>query len=751
MALLPFSGPPASISNIKTLTKTLRSGGWTVLGQTGRPSVQVTPAAPGILSSAILCISPSSATSIRLKFGNSFSGGQGETPNTNQVIYKAVLYRSLTGIAPGRPTPGTLRAAGTPVTFNGAREGMCSGTGILTSDPIAFPIAKGEYWYLYCSTQPVAITPPSAPTLAVASAGNLAAGVYKVSITDCHEGGYESGGSPVASITATTSQMIQVTGPSAGTGLGYRIYCSPNNDSTGPQFLTSSGIVPYGVVGKIIDNVTNSGTSNTTDQRNIPRVQGNATTLFVVLGQGIGGGTAAGNSGTDEGGVNGYEAIETHQTVFSIQMTSGQNSTWLAPYSIEGLKADGVPNCYGINGDSIADATGDQGYGNSQSPGGFIRRALTGQLGLKFDYTIIPLFGTITIAQGGELATQFFNQETSNLRQTACQSVTGIIEEYGTNDLGTYGSAGTLQAIVGVDSNWIAQGKELSRTTLPPRTNTTDGHQTLSGQSFASNIAEGWRRAVNNVIIDTTPASVITNEVPLAGYATGGGPTTNLYAGGDGTATQFATAYPLLEGSETVFVNGVAKVAGTDYTYLLAGNIPLTSSSVYASGVTFSSAPANGAIITITYTKLPGLRVLVQAIKNVFDSASAVEVNGSGVKGTNGGFWGLPVGPTLVTGTLTASTSTVATDSTKTWTQDQYRGYTLMITADATTPASVGQVVCLGNNGTAGTMGNFGVWITTPSVGASYAILQVLCLNDGIHPTTQGHILMAQKIDTTKL
>lgn len=124
---------------------------------------------------------------------------------------------------------------------------------------------------------------------------------------------------------------------------------------------------------------------------------------------------------------------------------------------------------------------------------------------------------------------------------------------------------------------------------------------------------------------------------------------------------------------------------------------------------------------------------------SVFDAAAAVEVNSTGASTLNGGFW-KPApnsGATSDTGTLTASSTTsTLNDTTKAWTQDQWRGYVLRFTSGANAGAL--QTI-LSNTATAINVGAFG---STPATGDAYQILQTYTV-DGVHPTSYGHAAIA--------
>jgi hypothetical protein len=143
----------------------------------------------------------------------------------------------------------------------------------------------------------------------------------------------------------------------------------------------------------------------------------------------------------------------------------------------------------------------------------------------------------------------------------------------------------------------------------------------------------------------------------------------------------------------------------------------------------------------------------------VFDTAKGAECNADGSaitinpttgaisNGTGGMF---PVDTTTyLTGTATSSGAQSLTDTTQAWTSQQWAGYYVHITADATTPASVGQVRSISTT-TATVLNLDSAWTTNPSAGATYAIRKLPTI-DGLHPSTWIHRAMATGVDATKL
>lgn len=123
----------------------------------------------------------------------------------------------------------------------------------------------------------------------------------------------------------------------------------------------------------------------------------------------------------------------------------------------------------------------------------------------------------------------------------------------------------------------------------------------------------------------------------------------------------------------------------------------------------------------------------------VFDGAAAVEVNASNVLTLNGGRWKAEAngGTPAASGTLTSGSTTILlNDTTKAWTQDQWRGYSLVMTSGA----DAGQCnTILSNTATALNLGGL---TSTPATGDAYQIVRTYT-KDGGHPTSTGHAAIA--------
>lgn len=126
----------------------------------------------------------------------------------------------------------------------------------------------------------------------------------------------------------------------------------------------------------------------------------------------------------------------------------------------------------------------------------------------------------------------------------------------------------------------------------------------------------------------------------------------------------------------------------------------------------------------------------------VIDICAPVEVNSSNVLTQNGGYLMIPPTPGgSITGTFTSgNSSTQFNDSTKSWTQNQWKGWDLLVTSGAA--AGQGQNI-LYNTATAINFG--GSFSTTPATGDSYILTQ-MSTHDGTHPAAYIYVMCAQTI-----
>lgn len=761
LTLNPLTGdldasPAVSLNNIPNLSEAMHLAGWTVIGTNGwNPST----ATSTHQNNSFLTenVAPVALKGIKAVFGNYTHNTAlpvywGEQPNTNYINVRAMLVRLDVQVG------GQYDAI--PFTFNQKDMGSCSGTALLESDPIYVNIAQGERYYIMsCPSLP--LRPAAAqPTITPSNTGgSIPAGTYFGCITYVYPDGTEgisSAASASYTITGSVGSIV-VTSPSNPNdgSIGYRYY----NNTAGAGSASRMYLTPYGT--------TPFGTNLTvlTFQQGASAIYGLPQTLpgsaQIALGGGITGGTGPGSSNNGEGLSYLQELAYPGFTI-----SPGSTSGVYGPVAVLGLTENQPVPSMAIIGDSVVSQAGDAGYANGK--GAYVMRALLKQTAqFAYDPTILnPVCGFTKLSNGGETSLQFATPEYSYKRRNLANRCSHIFNNYSINDVGAPGACTEILNNLVIAKWFLADPKKtLWQDTIQPKMGSSDGFTTIANQIYygSGGILEGNRRQYNNVLRNLGGAVTVTNENMLRGQAANVPASVNFYSGSDGTTRGYVTAQPFVQGTEIIQFNAVTQALTTNYTYLNAVTIMGVN---YASGISIvGTVPANGLSVTASYTSMPGYAAMVLAYTGSSNlilpdtCANTIEVNSSNVPTPNGGFW--RVDPTaLLTATLNGTgTNTTQTlvDNSKTWTQDQWRGYQAIITADPVTPTSVGQLLNIGSN-TATTLTSDGTFwalyagqaAVTPSNQASYIIIDGYVF-DGVHPSSRGHILRALAIDTTKI
>lgn len=687
----------------------------------GRITTRVTNAQ----TSRILLQPAFDVSATRLVFVNWYVGGTGETPNTNLYSVRAVLQPKGTTAAEISGDPGYR------YTFGGRDIGVCPRGGVLFTDPLPIGLAAGSTWFVKAYGSIALPAAPSAPTASAGGTGGaLSTGTYGVATTIVYPHGIESACSPSTSVAVTVGQVITVTAPSAVAGaIGYRVWITYVSGSlTGTHYDSSAGIMAFGS-----NAVLNTGLTGSAAQG----IEGADPTgaLYLPAGGDVNGGTTVGGSNDGEGWVSLYDYTSEgratpHRAAASIFMPAG----------VLGLSDAGRRRSVALIGDSICSGTADSAFTGS-TRGGFQMRAAMGQISqIAYDPNVRPQIGTFWLGTGSEQAAQF--AANSGFKRSVVASQTSTIwSNYGTNDT-SFGSAALAGSIYTIGKRFIDQGKTFAQSDIIAKTTSTDGWQTIANQLNVGSLTEAVRQAINNWIASNTGAVQINNEVPFRGHGTTKGPSYDVFGGGDGSIVTFYTSHPFQTGTEVVKINGVTKTLTTDYTYNLSSTV---NGVVYATGVTFTAAPANGAVVTISYVKMAGMRSMLGGNSRFIPVSAAISVDANGNPAMNGTWTRVSDAPALGPRALTAISTFSLTDSAQSWATDQWRGYSAMIVTDSVTPTAVGQLRCIGYN--TATVLTFGqTWTVTPSTSATYQILKSYT-QDGVHPTSFGHLALAQAAD----
>lgn len=664
------------------------------------------------------------ATSLRAVYANWYNGPGGGNPNINPILVKGAFERlsPLGGNTEDQPR--------IPVTFASSRYKVIDGMSVAISDPAAFKVAKGERFFSRTGvTASVFANSPAAPTLTPSTSGGAipTGQQYQVALSYVFPN-YETvmGAATQSAVTgAGSANKITVTAPaSSGGALGYRVWMTANGGSAGSTFYVVSPVTAFGTN---FDNLYVPNTAGQAQTNQVGFPTGNATmggTSFYGIDNGEGANPVA--DLVDAG----YGPIISHQT-----------GNAYSPIAIIGIPTGKLPPSPVNIGDSIGAGKGDDGIGGA-TRGGAVFRALTGITTTTITSAFVPnpTYGFMNAGPvPGEQLTNFIDLTIGVPRQVASMLGSTVISNYGTNDLAA-GAAGLMARIIKLANLYVPAGIKLIQETYPPKTSSPDGWRNPNNQTV--NADNGYRVIMNSWFRSTaTSGATVTAEAAAHGAA-------------DGVARSFQPSQAFVVGTETVYVNGTPNAA---YTYTTTGTLP--NGSKAAGEIVFNTAPANGAAITFTYTAVPGFVAACAAagsgLVDVYDVCAPIEVNSSGVLTPNGGFWLPAPAGSIDTGTVSSANSASITDSGKAWTPSGgsaagQKGVCVHITADATTPASVGQVFCVAYNSATQLSTLSTTFTTVPSAGATYETYRPYTV-DGVHPSSDGYRLMATMIDLTKI
>lgn len=740
--LLKYKGLAVNKASVAAVgsAMTTRGNGWTIVSnrscRTAQNDSGVTSA-----TTRFTQMLPCDVYALRTGFSNTWTNGTGENPYPCAVYIESVVQDHGTLMSE------QLGDSEWPLTIGGRKGKWFRSGEVAMFDPLIIGKKRSEYVHyktfakvstkavpLWTSTN--ASTPTIPKTTANANGGTLRAGSYTISCTYVFADGEETQGSATVTVATTgTTGSITITSPDAVNGaIGWRCYVG-FKDVTAPQYQAAVDIIDIGT------NYTFAIEAQANQSSTACVIGGTA--FGIPGGSSISGDTIAlYSSQVGDGKLSGVYAMNNGRRVPANSSTIG-----VMPYFVLGLTTNSYPSV-AIWGDSISQAVADFGYmpnssaGGAGMGGGFMRLLHNQMTNRIFDVTVVPTYGFVWPATGGERGDQFA-APTGNKRKMVSGYATTVFNNYGTNDFGASQTAAQVISSEITNANWVVKlGKRYIRTTLLPRTNSTDGWQTAANQSYVIYNGciqlEGYRRQFNNWLLDVTSGSAIVNENLFGAYATGSA-AANVYAGGNGTATRFITAKPFIVGSEVVKVAGVTSAVTTDYTYDATYSYD---GYTWASGLIFNAAPANGASITASYTPLKGFQPCLGMNTRVWNWNASIECNAAGTLGINGGLWAPGDTTVLATLTLTSVGTYNVTDSSKAFTNNQWRGYSFLIKGDATTPTSVGQVRCISwNNAT--DLYTAAAWTVQPSVGATVQVVDART-QDGTHPTTISAMLMGQ-------
>lgn len=716
------SGNSAStIINVTNLSRSLRTSEAMIIGT--HPNSFHSPRTTGSgTTSRLYERTPAAVSAVRVTYCNYGIGGWNETPNTNQIVVRASIE-----LIDSTGNVSTMTNARIPVYFNGKRDVIVAGDELVTSDWVRVAMPAGQRYFVRTYVSTPTVGAPTAATLTATTGGTLGNLQYQVGIVAVYPDGIFS--LPlIQSITLSGNTAITVSGVTMPAGaIGYRVFMCQSASAATNEYETPAGTVASGASYTILSNPgaygqpVNSNAAGWYPGSGL--LGGNTFQAFGVnstLGTGDGLNVGANYVDDSSGGSN----------------SSSNGGGVFSPVVIEGLALNGTLPSIAIIGDSISEGTGDGGFYTNN--GGFLERALTAQFNLGWTYATTPLYGMVKTGASGEALHTFADWHNSRLRVAVASRASHVISNYGTNDLAS-GSAQMCGDLLTVAGWFTGQNIPFFQCTLVPKTTSTDGWTTLANQTMQGNQTEGARRQFNNYMLDATGAIAVTNETAFCSYTAAGGSSTNFYPGtSDGTTVKYIFKYPALVGSITATVNGSGAAVTAIQTSTINGN-------TYATGVTLNVTPTAGQTVVFGYTKVAGFQTNTNCF--AFDTASAIEVDGSGTAGTNGGFWSVAGVTDAFSGTVATAASTAQfTMSGVPRLANQDKGRTIRWTSGANFTAGKGQCVSWNNASNvinlSGPMGS-AIAGATPGPADTFVLYNGNTI-DGTHPSTSGHILIAQ-------
>ena len=721
----------------------VKNDGWIVIGnRTGKSGGGTLAASTtySILSDRMEFVSPWHGIALKTVRGSWYVGTYGESAFPNDLF----IRESLVFQGPSYPNASTSDY-GLPFYFNNSQLGLMRRGNLLMSDPMYVGIASNTRYFIHTAQSCAVATAPPNPTVTLSSnsssVGSGKTGFF--SIAYVFPNGAESlasGG--VSAITTSGTQSFQIASPSSISGaIGYTVNYNVAASGINVAYYDSpSGVVPFGQPATI-----SNGPQNTGFLRSVlmPATLGSSPAAYLLTNTGqTAGGTGPGASNNGEGLVFNQDFSNPGSLISGVKLANT-----VRPQVLLIKCPDGVKPSVALVGDSIEVETAESGY--SEGFGGYVSRAVANQAyNMGYSTTIVPLYGRVSVATGGETANTWASQTSWRRYQLATMCTHAIIN-LGTNDCGSAsgGSAVIANNLLTVHNKFLSQDMYTIQLTILPRATSNNFYIGANGVPTDQTITgthECDRRPLNNWIMDMAGASSITNESMFRAQATINY-TTNPYNGGDGSTTKFTTKYPFATNTESVFVQGAFT---TSYTYY---GIATISNIQYASGVIFGSAPSLGSSVVINYTKIPGMSNLLNNVK--FDNldltvSSGIEIDNTGAIAFGGGFCRLKGATKLGIATVIGGTSSTIAVSAAGWSTDLYRGYSVGVTSDPNNQgfinpikyntASVNGIATLTllNSFTGGTLAN----------GSTFIIFESPRQFDGVHPTSYDHMSLAQAL-----
>lgn len=349
--------------------------------------------------------------------------------------------------------------------------------------------------------------------------------------------------------------------------------------------------------------------------------------------------------------------------------------------------------------------------------------------------------GCVSLGAGGTKLSDWATAKNVILRTELAGHAPGVLVELGINDIGNSSTA-TMQAnLLTVVGRHLKLYQNVGICTITPQASSSDDYATFTNQSPAlgNSNNEYQRRNWNRWLRDATGAGSISGETPQGAA--------------DGSNTTFWTQFGF-SGTPTVTVNGSA--------------VTPTVADAAGGKFTLASAPANGAAVLVSYTKMAGAQSQITALAplgavqwRLVDIAAAIEYDASGnlidvttynPALSSGGRWPIALKNSgsviFATGTATGGSSAYVGDSALAIPAGTYNNAVIKMTSGSLS----GEKRIVFAQHTGAYVGVATIQTSTGSgavaAGDTYAILKPPSM-DGTHPSPWVHAILAAAISGT--
>ncbi|HEX7632769.1 MAG TPA: hypothetical protein VF401_00420 [Candidatus Saccharimonadales bacterium] len=311
--------------------------------------------------------------------------------------------------------------------------------------------------------------------------------------------------------------------------------------------------------------------------------------------------------GQSEGAATATTATD-NTTGTAISATTNTVSAY-SPTALLGRVKTGRPTSVVVIGDSIPSGTGDAQARDAD--GGYVQRALDA---LQIPFT--------RVTRSGEGVQSFAVFSTSRRRRSLLTGHTHALVTYGTNDI--FGFSRTLaQVQADLLATWTlctSRGLKVIQTTITPRTSSSDGWTTVSGQTTTSSSAETIRKNLNAWLragspIDSTTKAAVAVGAPgalVAGQTghplsvTTGAPSGYIELADIVESARDSGKFAVPGGGATSSVTGTADTTASNFT-LQNASAGLVGYAIVGSGISANTRMINNVAGAAAVTVAPTL------------------------------------------------------------------------------------------------------------------------------------------------